>query len=104
LEPRAPRPYVELSKGGVRLRLRIQSRAARTELVGLHGDAIRIRVSAPPVDGAANEALLKFLADKLSVPLGAVRLTAGETSRSKVVTVTGIDLQHVTERLDLQRG
>jgi uncharacterized protein (TIGR00251 family) len=84
--------------------LRIQPKAARTELVGLHGDAIRIRLSAPPVDGAANEALLKFLADKLSVPLRAVRLTAGEASRSKVVTVTGIDLQHVAERLDLQRG
>jgi uncharacterized protein (TIGR00251 family) len=95
---------MERTKGGVRLRLRIQPRAARTELVGLHGDAIRIRLSAPPVDGAANEALLKFLADKLSVPLRAVRLTAGEASRSKVVTVTGIDLQHVAERLDLQRG
>jgi uncharacterized protein (TIGR00251 family) len=95
---------MERTKGGVRLRLRIQPKAARTELVGLHGDAIRIRLSAPPVDGAANEALLKFLADKLSVPLRAVRLTAGEASRSKVVTVTGIDLQHVAERLDLQRG
>jgi uncharacterized protein (TIGR00251 family) len=95
---------MERTKGGVRLRLRIQPKAARTELVGLHGDAIRIRLTAPPVDGAANEALLKFLADKLSVPLRAVRLTAGEASRSKVVTVTGIDLQHVTERLDLQRG
>jgi uncharacterized protein (TIGR00251 family) len=93
---------MERTQGGVRLRLRIQPRAARTELVGLHGDAIRIRLAAPPVDGAANEALLKFLADKLSVPLRAVRLTAGGTSRSKVVTVAGIDLQHVTERLDLQ--
>ena len=74
---------MEQTKGGVRLRLRIQPRAARTELVGLHGDAIRIRLSAPPVDGAANEALLKFLADKLSVPLGAVRLTAGEPAGLK---------------------
>jgi uncharacterized protein len=104
LETQDPTPYIAGIDGGVRLRLRIQPRASRTEVAGLHGDAIRIRLAAPPVDGAANEALLKFLADKLSVPRSCVRLTAGKTSRSKVVTVTGIDVQHVTESLNLSQG
>ena len=87
--------------GGVRLRLRVQPRASRTEVVGLHGDTIRIRLTAPPVDGAANEALLVFLSDRLSVPRSAVRLVSGETSRSKVVTVSGIHLEEAVQGLGL---
>lgn len=86
---------------GIRLRIRVQPRASRTEVVGLHGDAIRIRLSAPPVDGAANEALLRFLSDKLSISRSAVRIAAGENSRSKVVTASGIGLSEARERLDL---
>ena len=98
-----PEP-IQQSADGVLLRLSVQPRASRTEVVGPHGDAIRIRLSAPPVNGAANEALLRFLAAKLSVSRSAVRLTAGETSRSKVVSVSGIDLQQVIDRLDLSRS
>jgi hypothetical protein len=76
---------------GVRLRLRIQPRAARTELVGLHGDTIRIRLGAPPVDGAANDELVSFLARVLGVPRRAVEITAGHTGRQKTVTVSGVD-------------
>ena len=97
---RSPLP-IQLTTNGILLRLRIVPRASRTEVVGLYGDAIRIRLSAPPVDGAANETLLRFLSDRLSVPRSAVRLIAGDTSRSKVVTVSGIDLQQATLRLDL---
>jgi hypothetical protein len=92
---------VEATAGGVRLLLRVQPRASRNEVAGLHGDAIRIRLTAPPVDGAANEALLRFLSDHLSVPRSAVRIVSGETSRTKVVTVKGIDVSGATLRLDL---
>lgn len=77
--------------GGVRLRLRIQPRASRTELAGLHGALLRIRLAAPPVDGAANEELVRFLARVLGVPTRAVEVTAGHASRQKTVTVTGTD-------------
>lgn len=68
----------------------MQPRASRTELAGLHGTEIRIRVAAPPVDGAANEALIRFVARRLGVPRALVAIAAGETSRSKVVSVEGV--------------
>jgi hypothetical protein len=69
--------------------LHVQPRAARTEVVGRHGDAIKIRIHAPPVDGAANEELLRFLAERLGIPRSGLRLLAGESSRRKRVAVTG---------------
>jgi len=81
---------VEDTGDGVRLRLRIQPRASRTEVAGLHGDAIRIRLSAPPVDGAANEALVRFLAERLGVPVRAVEIVAGHGGRQKTVHVQGV--------------
>ena len=68
----------------------MQPRASRTELAGLHGTEIRIRVAAPPVDGAANEALIRFVARRLGVPRALVAIAAGETSHSKVVSVEGV--------------
>ena len=56
----------------------------------MHGDAIKIRLSAPPVDGAANEALVELIADALGVGRRAVRIVSGESSRSKVVEVEGV--------------
>lgn len=69
--------------------LHVQPRAARTEVVGRHGDAIKIRIQAPPVDGAANEELLRFLAERLGIPRSGLRLLAGESSRRKRVAVAG---------------
>lgn len=86
---------------GIHLRLRIQSRASRTELAGIHGDALRVRLSSPPVNGAANQALIRFLADLLSVPRSAVQVIAGESSRSKVVAVSGIGPEQAARRLGL---
>ena len=74
-------------KGGVQLTLHIQPNARITEVVGVHGDALKIRLHAPPVDGKANEALIKFLAAALDVPRHAVDITQGQSSRSKRVVV-----------------
>lgn len=82
---------IEATPDGIRLRLRIQPRASRSEGVGLHGDTLRIRLAAPPVDGAANEELVRHLAETLGVPRRAVVITAGHTGRLKTVTVAGVD-------------
>lgn len=79
--------------------LHVQPRAAKTEVVGLHGDAIKIRLKAPPVEGAANDELIRFLAKKLGVPRHAVRIVSGATSRTKRVSVDGIELPEVMNRL-----
>ena len=79
----------------------MQPRASRTELAGPHGGALRVRLTAPPVDGAANEALIRLLAQRLGVPRSAVRLDAGAAGRSKVVTVEGIGVEAAARRLGL---
>lgn len=77
--------------GGVTLTLHIQPGAKKTEIAGLHGDALKIRLAAPPVDGKANEALQRFVAETLGVPRTAVSLKSGNTSRRKVLEVKGAD-------------
>lgn len=74
------------------LHLHIQPGAKKTEVSGLHGVCLKIRLAAPPVDGKANECLLRALADWLDVPLRQVKLKSGETSRKKTVEVTGCRL------------
>lgn len=71
------------------LSLHIQPGAKKTEIVGEHGDALKIRLATPPVDGKANAALLEFIADRLGVGKSAVTLKSGQTSRRKVVEVAG---------------
>ena len=73
----------------VTLTLHIQPGAKRTEVAGLHGDALKIRLAAPPIEGRANEALLRFVAESFAVPLRQVELKQGGQSRHKVVAVTG---------------
>jgi uncharacterized protein (TIGR00251 family) len=75
----------------------VQPRASRTEVVGLHGDALKIRVAAPPVDGAANEAIIRFFADRLGVPRSRVRLTKGASGRRKVVEIDGIGVEALSK-------
>lgn len=75
--------------GGVRLTLHVRPRAGTTEVQGLHGDAIKLRIAAPPIDGAANDEVIRFVAETLGVPRRDVTLTAGRSSRRKVVEVHG---------------
>jgi len=92
---------LQQTAGGVRLTLHVQPRASRTELAGLHGDALKLRIAAPPVDGAANDAVIRFLAGLLGVPRTAVTLVAGAESRRKVVEVTGVGAAEAAGRLAL---
>lgn len=75
--------------GRITLTLHIQPGAKKTEFAGLHGDALKIRLAAPPVDGKANDALVKFIAETLGLARSAVLMKSGQTSRRKVLEVTG---------------
>jgi uncharacterized protein (TIGR00251 family) len=77
----------------------LQPRASRNEIVGRHGTELRLRLTAPPLDGAANAALIRFLAEALGVARAGVTLLTGESSRSKVVSVRGITPEEAALRL-----
>jgi uncharacterized protein len=80
-------PWRRDDGGALVLTLHVQPGAARTQVVGVHGDALKIKLAAPPVDGKANEALLQFLADAFGVPRRQVTLVRGQTARAKVVRI-----------------
>jgi uncharacterized protein (TIGR00251 family) len=80
---------VDVRGAVVRVAVHIQPRASRSEIVGVHGAALKVRLQAPPVDGAANEALVTLLAEQLGVPQRSVRVVAGATSRAKTVEIVG---------------
>jgi uncharacterized protein (TIGR00251 family) len=81
--------------GTVTFDVRVSPRAAREKVLGVHGGALKLSLSAPPVDGAANEALVALLAQALSVPRKAVAIVHGERSRNKRVRVHGVDASAV---------
>ena len=80
---------VDVRGSTVRVSVHVQPRATRSEIVGLHGAALKVRLQAPPVDGAANEALVTLLAERLGVPRRSVKVVAGASSRAKTVEVDG---------------
>ena len=82
-----------------RLRLRIVPNAKRSEVLGMHGDAIKLKVAAPALEGRANEELVAFLANKLGVSRRSVALVIGEKSRDKVVKIEGMDEATARQRL-----
>lgn len=86
--------------GKVSFTVRVQPRASRDEIVGEHQDGLKIRLTAPPVDDRANEALRKLLASRLNVPLAAVRIAAGEHSRTKRVEILGVTAAMIEELLE----
>ena len=78
-----------------RVVVHVVPRAKTTELAGTYGDAIRIRIAAPPADGAANTELVRFLAERLGVPKGRVRIASGALGRRKVIEVDGLKTEAV---------
>ena len=92
---------VQDTKAGAVLTVHIQPKASTTECVGFHGDAIKIRVAAPPVDGTANDELIRFLARQLSIPAVSVQIQSGANGRHKRVLLKGATAQLVLARLSL---
>ncbi|WP_313107608.1 DUF167 family protein YggU [Atlantibacter sp.] len=79
---------VERAATGLTLRLYIQPKASRDSIIGLHGDEVKIAITAPPVDGQANAHLVKFLAKQFRVPKSQVTIEKGETGRHKQIVIT----------------
>jgi len=82
------------------LRLRVSPGATRTELVGRHGSAWKVRVSAAPERGRANDAVVALLASRLDVPRASLSIVAGVTGRDKVVELRGLDAAEAERRLE----
>lgn len=87
--------------GTIVLRLHVQPGAGRTAVQGTHGDALKVRVAAPPEKGRANDACTALVADLAGVKAAAVTLTSGATTRAKRFTVTGVDVDELVRRLEL---
>ncbi|WII70617.1 DUF167 family protein [Bdellovibrio sp. 22V] len=90
---------IESIKGGVRLHLFIQPKASKNEVVGPHNGELKVKITAPPIDGRANEGLIEFLSDLFDVPKRNITLVKGDTGRHKTVDVLGIDVSAVQELL-----
>ncbi|MCB2228323.1 MAG: YggU family protein [Desulfarculaceae bacterium] len=94
-------PLISKTAGGLSLAVKVAPRASRNELAGVEAGALKVRLTAPPVEGAANRALVKLLAKTLGLAKGKVAVVAGERSRSKRVEVSGLSEAELKERLGL---
>jgi len=83
--------------------VKVQPRAKRTELAGKLGDAYKLRLAAPPVDGKANEACVRFFAQTFGVAASAVRILQGQAGRRKIVEIEGVDPAEVERVLNDER-
>jgi uncharacterized protein (TIGR00251 family) len=92
---------IETTANGVILTVYVQPKASKTEFVGMHGDALKFRVAAPPVEGAANEALCEHLAKLFSVSKSSVEVLAGKRNRRKRVELSGVTLPLAKEILKI---
>lgn len=93
-----PATFLRETSGGTLLLVKCQPRASRNEISAPLGDELKIKVTAPPVDAAANAALVKFLAEKLDCPRGKVELLRGHTSRHKTVMLHGFNPEDVLKK------
>lgn len=94
-------PWLRASARGVSIAVVVTPRASRTEVAGVAADRLRIRVAAPPVEGAANEELTRFLARTLGVTRAAVSVSAGASARRKTVVVQGVAAEAVLRLLSV---
>jgi uncharacterized protein (TIGR00251 family) len=86
---------IDEGEGGCVFHVRVQPRSRQNEIAGLHGGALKIRVTAPPVKGKANQATQELLAEQLGVPTSSVEILTGHTSRQKCVRVIGVSAEAI---------
>jgi len=84
---------------GVTFAVKVHPRARKSAITGELGDALKVSITAPPIDGKANEACIEFFANLLKVSRASVSIAAGQSSRSKIVRVSGVTAQQVRDRL-----
>ncbi len=87
------------SNGAVTLTIKVVPRASKNQVAGMEGDAIKVRLNAPPVEGKANDALVEFLADILNVARSQIEIVTGQTSRHKVVRIRGVTAKIIEDNL-----
>jgi uncharacterized protein (TIGR00251 family) len=97
---RKPRKFrITDAESGAAFPVRVIPRASRNEIEGITGSALKVRVTAPPVEGAANKALIELLAERLEVRKSQIEIVAGQTSQQKMISVVGLGPREVEERL-----
>jgi uncharacterized protein (TIGR00251 family) len=87
------------TREGVRLEIKVQPRSSRNQIAGEQDGVLKIKLTAPPVDGEANQALIDYLSDLLGIPKRSVNLIKGETSRNKLVEISGIDKEFLLKKV-----
>lgn len=93
-------PCLQETAAGVVLQVQVQPRSSRNQLVGLQGDALKVKLTSPPVEGAANKACCAYLAKLFGIAKSSVELVAGDKSRQKRVLLHGLEAAEVTEILE----
>jgi hypothetical protein len=86
---------------GAQFALRVQPRASRNAFVSVMGDAIKLAITAPPVDGKANQAVIDYLSDFFRVPKSSITIVSGETGRNKLIAIRGMSAEQVLKMLNL---
>lgn len=84
---------------GAQFALRVQPRASRNAIAGVIGDAVKLAITAPPVDGKANQAVIEFLSDLFRVAKSSIVIVSGETGRNKLIAVRGLSAEQVRKAL-----
>lgn len=93
--------WIRSTPKGAQLSVRVTPRGSRNEIQGVYGDALKIKLTAPPVEGKANAALIEFLSDALNIPRCSITLRQGMASRTKTVNIIGLTPSQVTQRLGI---
>ncbi|HTI70099.1 MAG TPA: DUF167 domain-containing protein [Candidatus Limnocylindria bacterium] len=96
-----PPAYLRTQGDEVHLAIKVQPRASRNEIVGMLGTELKIKTTAPPVDSAANEAVMAFLVERLGCGRRDVSLLRGQTSQHKMIAIRGMSLDTIAKRLDV---
>ena len=90
---------IQESSGGVTFAVRVHPRAKKTAITGELGDALKLSLTAPPIDGKANDACIEFFAKLLKLPRSSVTIASGQASRQKVIRVSGLSAEEVCRRI-----
>lgn len=80
---------------GIVFSIQVQTRSSKNEICGIHGDLIKVKLTSPPIDGAANEGLIKFLSDKLDVSKWQIEIVRGHKSKNKLIKISGVKKERV---------
>lgn len=91
--------WIRETDKGVLLPVRAVPRASKNEIQGIHGDALKVRLQAPPVEGKANAALIRFLSDELDISRSQLSIASGETGRNKAVLIDGLSKEDLIHRI-----